>query len=311
MPGNFADRLISVIEEKNSRVCVGIDPVLELMPEHMRPTERFEERFWNPPSEAFRTSPLLAGVGKFCAEIIEAVAEIAPVIKFNSAFFEALGPGGLDLLYRLMAWSTSARFDLLVLVDAKRGDVGSTAEAYASAVFSQYAEISMRPPDAVTVSPWLGSDGVAPFVDQASELGRGVFVLVRTSNPSATEVQDLLTEAGRPLYEHVAALVDKWGAPHIGARGYSCVGAVVGATWPRQLAELRETMPHTPFLVPGYGVQGGGASDVVGAFDADGLGAIVSSSRGIIYAGDGEDFAQAAARATEEMRVAINEALGL
>ena len=309
MPSDFADRLMSAIAEKNSRVCVGIDPVVELMPEHLRPSGRFEERFWHPRIESFRTSPLLDGVGKFCAGLIDAVAEFAPAIKFNSAHFEALGPGGPELLYRLMAWST--RLGVLVLVDAKRGDVGSTAKAYARAVFSRYAEAPMRPPDAVTVNPWLGSDGVQPFVDQAAELGRGVFVLVRTSNPSAIEIQDLVTDDGRPVYQHVAALADQWGAPHIGTSGYSCVGAVVGATWPRQLAELREAMPHTPFLVPGYGAQGGGAADVVGAFDADGLGAIVNSSRGIMYAGDDEDFAQAAARATEEMRVSINEALGV
>ncbi len=305
---NFADRLMAAIAEKNRRVCVGIDPVLDRIPQHLRPLARFVEQFWGPRAEGFRTTPVLAGVGKFCAGIIEAVAETVPVIKFNSAFFEALGPGGPELLYRLMAWST--RFDLLVLVDAKRGDVGSTAEAYASAMFGQYAEIAMRAPDAVTVSPWLGSDGVSPFIEQADELGRGVFVLVRTSNPSAAELQDLVTEDGTPMYRHVARLVSEWGEDLIGESGYSSVGAVVGATWPEQLAQLREAMPHTPFLVPGYGAQGGGAGDVVGAFDADGLGAIVSSSRGIIYASDGEDFAEAAAQAADNMRVEINGALG-
>ena len=228
--------------------------------------------------------------------------------KFNSAFFEALGPGGPALLYRLMAWST--RFGLLIIVDAKRGDVGSTARAYANAMFSQYAEGPMRPPDAVTVSPWLGSDGVQPFVDQARELGRGVFVLVRTSNPSAAELQDLMTADGRPIYRHVAELVSAWGGDQIGESGYSSVGAVVGATWPEQLAELRQVMPHTPFLVPGYGAQGGGAEDVVGAFDDKGLGAIVNSSRGIIYASSGRDFAEAAAEAAEQMREEINRVLG-
>ncbi len=305
MAGNFADRLMAAIERKNSRVCVGIDPVFRRLPAHLQPGGRYSQE------------DILRTVGGFCEAIIASVAETAVAVKFNSAFFEVLCPGGAELLYRLMARST--RLGLLTLVDVKRSDVGSTAEAYASAVFSQYAEGAMRPPDAVTVSPWLGSDGVMPFIKQAEELGAGVFVLVKTSNPSAGEIQDLKAN-GKPIYAHVAELVNRWGANLLGDCGYSSVGAVVGATYPQQLKELRKLMSHTPLLVPGFGAQGAGPEDIVGAFDDKGLGAVVNSSRGIIYAYASErysaefsadQYAEAAARAAEDMRRAINEALGL
>jgi len=305
MAVNFADHLMSAIQEKNSRVCVGIDPVFERVPAHLQPAGRHSQE------------DILRAVGAFCEAIVASVADTAVAVKFNSAFFEALWPGGAELLYHLMARST--RLGLLTLVDAKRADVGATARAYANAVFSQYAEAPMRPPDAVTVSPWLGSDGVTPFVEQAREFGAGVFVLVKTSNPSAVEIQDLQAD-GKPIYAHVAELVNRWGEGLVGESGYSSVGAVVGATYPEQLRELRELMPRAPLLVPGYGAQGAGPEDVVGAFDDKGLGAVVNSSRGIIYAYrdsryseqfSGEEFADAAARAAEDMRVAINRALGL
>ena len=307
MAGNFADRLMAAIERKKSRVCVCIDPVFRRLPAHLQPTGRYSQE------------DILRTVGGFCEAIIASVAETAVAVKFNSAFFEALWPGGAELLYRLMARST--RLGLLTLVDVKRSDVGSTAQAYDSAVFSQYAEGAMRPPDAVTVSPWLGSDGVMPFIMQAEELGAGVFVLVKTSNPSAGEIQDLEAN-GKPVYRHVAELVKRWGEGEglVGDCRYSSLGAVVGATYPEQLRELRELMPRTPFLVPGFGAQGAGPEDIVGAFDDNGLGAVVNSSRGIIYAYanprysaefSADKYADAAVRAAQDMRHAINEALGL
>ncbi len=301
MPEHFADRLMDAIAAKNSRVCVGIDPVYERLPAHLLSNGWYD------------ANSIANDVRRFCTPLMTAVAEAAVAVKFNSAFFEALGPAGPDLLQDLLGAALS--LDLLVLTDAKRGDVGSTAQLYARAVFADYVPFPMRHPDAVTVNPYTGSDGVVPFVELAQEVGGGVFVLVRTSNPSAREIQDL-DAGGKPVYRHVAELVRGWGEGHQGASGYSSVGAVVGATWPEQLVELRAAMPHTPFLVPGYGAQGGAAGDVAAAFDENGLGAIVNSSRGIIYAYAEDDrysaerFDLAAADAAERMRREINQALG-
>ncbi|MGD9495114.1 MAG: orotidine-5'-phosphate decarboxylase [Armatimonadota bacterium] len=304
MAAHFADRLMDAIAAKNSRVCVGIDPVIERMPVHLQPHE------WYSPASVAKD------VRGFCQPLMRAVAEVAVAVKFNSAFFEALGPAGPELLQDLIGVALS--LDLLVLADAKRGDVGSTAELYARAVFADYVPFPMRHPDAVTVNPYAGSDGVLPFVAQAQRFGGGVFVLVKTSNPSSAEIQDL-DAGGKPVYRHVAELVRRWGEGREGASGYSSVGAVVGATWPEQLVELRAAMPRTPLLVPGYGAQGAGAQDVVAAFDDQGLGAIVNSSRAIIFAYASEPYASrfgpeqfdlAAAAAAREMRDEINRALG-
>lgn len=290
MSEHFADRLMAAIKEKDSRVCVGIDPVIERLPEALGGID----------------DPL-ARVREFCSRILSAVAEHCVVAKPNSAFFEALGSGGMELLHEVVA--QAKRLGLIVIVDAKRNDIGSTAEAYARALFE--APDAGSVPDAVTVNAYLGSDGVMPFIETARAAGGGVFVLVKTSNPSSAEIQDL-DAGGKPIYRHLAELVDRWGADGVGESGWSSVGAVVGATWPEQLRELREVMPRTPFLVPGYGAQGGGAEDVAPAFDEDGMGAVVNSSRGIIYAGgDVEDFAAAAADAARSAKSDINEALGV
>lgn len=304
MAEHFADRLMGAIEEKDSRVCVGIDPVPERLPGVLRPPDGR----WTEPaiSEAF---------DEFCSRIIRAVADHAAVVKFNSAFFEALSPLGVGLLDSLIA--TASGLGLITVLDAKRSDIGSTAAAYARAVFGRYPAGQVAAPDAVTINPYLGGDGVLPFLAEADELGAGIFVLVKTSNPSSAELQDL-EAGGWPVYRHAAELVKRWGEDRLGESGWSSVGAVVGATWPRQLIELREAMPHTPLLVPGYGTQGGDAEDVLPAFDDERLGAVVNSSRGIIYAFDREPYAdrfgpdgwdRAAAAATEGMRRAINEAL--
>ncbi len=303
MADNFADRLMAAIREKSSRVCVGIDPVWEKLPAPFAPASRA-------PADAGR---VVDAVRQFAQQILVAVAPSCVAAKFNSAFFERLAPTGLCLLTELVSFARG--LGLLTIADSKRADVGSTAEAYAQAAFGAYAAADAAAaavaPDAVTVNPYLGSDSVLPFIRAAVARDAGVFVLVRTSNPSAAEIQDLVVEGGQPVYRRVADLVSAWGGDYLGASGYSSVGAVVGATWPRELSELRQAMPHTPFLVPGYGAQGGGAADVVGAFDAQGMGGIVSSSRGIIYCSRGQDFAQAAAQAAEDMRVEINRALGM
>ncbi len=304
MAGHFGDRLMAAIQEKDSRVCVGIDPVPERLPDILLP-----------PDGQWTEQSISEAFDEFCSRIIRAVADHAPIVKFNSAFFEALSPLGVGLLDSLVA--TASDLDLLTIIDAKRSDIGSTAAAYARAVFGRYPADQGALPDAVTVNPWLGSDGVLPFLGEADDAGGGIFVLVKTSNPSSAELQDL-DAGGWPVYRHVAELVKDWGSDRVGESGWSSVGAVAGATFPGELVDLRHAMPKTPFLVPGYGAQGGGAEDVMGAFDKDGLGAIVNSSRGIIYAIDRDPYADrfgpdewdlAAAAAAEDMQKKINEAI--
>jgi orotidine-5'-phosphate decarboxylase len=263
---NFGDRLVEAVRRCRTPALVGIDPRWENLPETLRGgagAAPDPERA----AEAYR---------RFGDAVVDVVAGYAPAVKFQSAFYEALGPPGLAALGASMAHARSR--GLLVIFDGKRNDIGSTAEAYAGAYLG-----GPWAADAVTVNPYLGSDGIRPFVAAAARSGGGLFALVRTSNPSAGELQDLDC-GGRPLYRRVAEAVARWGEDHRGAAGYSLVGAVVGATGPAQLAELRAALPGVPLLVPGYGSQGGTAADVAGAFDADGLGALVNSSRGVIFA---------------------------
>jgi len=211
----------------------------------------------------------------------------------------------------------AAAHGLLVINDAKRADIGNTSERYASATLAdpEYASLDDSVgPDAVTVSPYMGEDSVGPFIKMAQEYNKGLFVLVRTSNPGAAAIQDALLSDGTPLYQHVGKLVAKWGEPLIGQRGYSSVGAVVGATNPQQLTTLRELLPSTLFLVPGYGAQGGTAADIAKAFKPDGTGAIINSSRGIIYAYKeakyaGLNWEKAVEQATLAAKAEIGQAL--
>jgi orotidine-5'-phosphate decarboxylase len=269
----FVDRLVEAVRRAGNPVMAGIDPRPEDLP------EGFLDRF---PADR-------AGVARafqeFGCGVVDVVAPLVPVVKFQAAFYEAYGPEGVAALHAT-AGHAQVR-GLLVVVDGKRNDIGSTAEAYARAYLGK-VPVGGRleaawPADALTVNPYLGGDGVAPFVKEAARNGRGLFVLVRTSNASAAEFQDLVAD-GRPLYRHVAERLASWAAPHRGESGYSLVGAVVGATYPRQLAELRAALPGVIFLVPGYGTQGASAADVAGAFDAHGLGAVINSSRGICFA---------------------------
>ena len=222
---------------------------------------------------------------EFGRAVVDVVAPLVPAVKFQAAFYEAYGPEGVSALHATAAHARAA--GLIVLMDGKRNDIGSTAEAYARAYLGKVPVGDRFDPswevDALTVNPYLGIDGITPFVKVAAREGKGIFVLVRTSNASAREFQDLVAD-GRPIYRHVAERLATWALPHRGDSGYSLVGAVVGATYPAELAELREALPGVPFLVPGYGTQGGTASDVAPAFDDQGLGALVNSSRGIAFA---------------------------
>jgi orotidine-5'-phosphate decarboxylase len=220
--------------------------------------------------------------------VIDAVAALVAVVKPQMAFFEELGPPGMQAQADVIQHAAERK--LLLILDGKRNDIGSTAEGYARAYLGP-GGASAWGGDALTISPYLGADSIEPFVTVANDRGAGVFVLVKTSNPGGGQFQDLICN-GQPLYRHVAAHVEELAAASAGEHGYGNVGAVVGATWPEQLAELRAAMPHAWLLIPGYGSQGGTAKDVAAGFDSRGLGAIVNNSRGIIFAHAKKEYAK-------------------
>jgi orotidine-5'-phosphate decarboxylase len=292
----FADKLAHAVRRKNSALVVGLDPRLDMLPTEILTAAR--KAFSDPreaAAEAFRI---------YQARVIERIQPFAVGVKPQIAFYERYGPPGLAAYEHAARQAREA--GLLVIGDIKRGDIGSTAAAY--------AEAHLPLADAVTVSPYLGTDSLTPFLERAASHDCGLFVLVRTSNPSAAEIQDLEID-GVPVYERVASLVQRWGADEIGESGYSSVGAVVGATRPDLLARLRELMPRAWFLIPGIGAQGGQASEIGVVFDRAGLGAIVNSSRGILYAyADPSDpawsdsVAVAAERLRDELRASALQA---
>lgn len=222
---------------------------------------------------------------RFCREIVDVVAPLVPAVKPQAAFFEQLGPAGMTALGEVVRYARGR--NLLVIVDGKRNDIGSTATAYADGYLG--AE-SAWGADALTINPYLGDDSLTPFVQMAEKRGAGLFVLVKTSNPGGGQFQDLTFE-GRTLYRRVAEHVEQLATQTAGQCGYGIVGAVVGATYAEQLVELRQAMPHTLFLVPGYGSQGGTAKDTAAAFDERGLGAVINNSRGIIFAHERKEYA--------------------
>ncbi len=284
---HFADRLSAAIKEKGSPVCVGIDPNLSLLPKACL-------------CDSADSAEQLELVGQFCADVLEAVAPYVPAVKPQIAYFEQLpGPEPFSGMALYSAVIRAAReLGLVVIGDAKRGDIGSTAGAYAAAHLT-----GEDAADAVTVNGYFGLDGVAPFLDAAQPTGRGVFVLVRTSNPSAKQVQDFADAQGRPFYEHLAGQVANMGETLLGRSGYSLLGAVVGATYPDEARRLRSIMPQQMFLVPGYGAQGATAEDCTAAFHDDGTGAIVNASRSVIYAHNrypNLEWKQAVAQAAKE-----------
>lgn len=281
------DRLMTLIEEYGNPSVVGLDPTAALVPPQVvddLASEVADEV--DDPAEV-PAARLAVAFFEFNRAIIDAVADVVPAVKPQIAMYEALGPAGVDVYTMTTEYARDR--GLYVLGDVKRGDIGSTAAAYArhlAGVADPDGGEAHDPwhEDAVTVNPYLGTDGITPFVDAARDADKDLFVLVRTSNPSSSELQELELADGGRVYEHVADLVEGWGADTIGEHGYSRVGAVVGATHPQEGRALRARMPHTFFLVPGYGAQGGTAADVAGMFDAQGCGAIVNSSRGIIGA---------------------------
>jgi len=283
---HFADRLMRVVDERHSQLVVGLDPRLDHMPREIA-----GEAGGRPGQGAEAAARAII---EFNRAVIDAVASEAAAVKCQIAFYEVFGVEGLRAYAETLRYAR--RRDLIVIGDVKRNDIGSTAEAYASAhLGGRGARAGTGATDfcadAITVNPFFGSDGMLPFLEAAQEAGAGLFALVKTSNPSSGEIQDLKTDA-RPIYSHIARLVEQWGSNYRGSCDYSLLGAVVGATYPQVQVELRQLMPHAVFLLPGVGVQGAGVKDVLGAFDSKGYGALVSSSRGIIYAWEHDPYAQ-------------------
>lgn len=277
----FAERLHDAVRLKGTAALVGLDPRWDDLP----PVVTADL----PAGLAGDPGARAAAFEHFCRRIIDVVAPLVPAVKPQAAFFEQCGPIGVLALQRVIAHARSQ--GLLVICDAKRGDIGSTAEAYAHAYLAgENPEAAPFAADALTVSPYLGADTLEPFVRLANERGAGIYVLVRTSNPGAGSFQDPVAD-GKTTYGRVAEVVEELTNWTRGDAEYGAVGAVVGATYPEELAALRGLMPHAPFLVPGYGSQGGTAADVAGAFDDHGLGALVNSSRGILYAYRKEPYA--------------------
>lgn len=305
------NQLTEKIKKLNAPIVVGLDPMLKYVPEHIQ-------------KKAFAEfGETLEGAGEaiwqFNKEIIDATCDLIPAVKPQIAMYEQFGIPGLCAFKKTVDYAKEK--GIVVIGDIKRGDIGSTSAAYAVGHVGkvQVGCKSYVPfdEDFVTVNPYLGTDGIKPFVDVCKENQKGIFVLVKTSNPSSGEFQDKLVD-GRPLYEMVGEMVAKWGEEHMGD-SYSYVGAVVGATYPEMGKVLRKIMPKTYILVPGYGAQGGKAADLAPYFNEDGLGAIINSSRGIIaaytqekYARFGaENFADASRQAVIDMIDDITGAVGL
>ncbi|REJ96785.1 MAG: orotidine-5'-phosphate decarboxylase [Planctomycetota bacterium] len=271
---SYSERLNAAIREKRTPALVGLDPRWDALPAEVRGRRPDGERgSYSDRAEAFR---------EFCCRIIDVVAPLVPAVKPQAAFFEECGHWGAAALAHVIGHARQA--GLIVICDAKRGDIGSTAEAYARAYLAgDKPEAAPWGADALTVNPYLGADTLQPFVSTAVARGAGIYVLVRTSNPGAGHFQDRRTE-GEALFECVAQTVEELARGDATGDDFGPVGAVVGATYPEELAALRLQMPHVPLLIPGYGSQGGTAADVAGGFREDGLGAVVNSSRGIIFA---------------------------
>lgn len=279
MSQHFTDRLIAAIKEKQSPTCVGIDPVYSRLPAEINENQELNDET--------DSEVALDAVLEFCRRVIKIVAPHVPAVKINSAFFEQFYWDGVEGYFDVI--QEADRAGLIVIGDSKRSDIGTTAELYAKAQlgepsFSNLDELTG--PDAVTVVPYAGLDGVKPFIQIAREDGKGVFCWVRASNESASEVQGVKLESGLTFAEHMGQLVNTWAKDDglVGLQGYSSVGAVVAAKNPDELKRLREIMDACYFLVPGYGAQGATAEDVAPAFKPDGTGALITASRSVIFA---------------------------
>lgn len=298
------DRLIDKIIKTNNPTVAGLDPKLDFIPDFIK--EESYNKFGHTLEGA------ADAILTFNKGLIDALCDIVPAVKPQCAYYEMYGWQGMRALYDTIEYARSK--GMFVITDGKRNDIGTTMEAYANAHLGTVnIENSQEKPfngDALTVNAYLGSDGILPLIDVCNKYDKGIFVLVKTSNKSSGELQDKMVD-GEPVYKMMGNMCEQWGKSLKGKHAYSGVGAVVGATYPQQLTELRQALPHTFFLVPGYGAQGGSGDDIKGAFDKEGLGAIVNSSRGIMCAykkGNYEqtDYAMAARNEAIRMRDEIN-----
>src|SRR6266508_3381108 len=265
----FGDRLAEAVERKRSQLLVGLDPRPDLLPVELAGDAHLGR------------AQAAEACGRFCRGVIDVVAQYAVGVKPQLAFFEALGSEGMRALEDVCAYARTA--GLLVVADAKRGDIGSTARAYAAAYLEPRDDLAPLA-DAMTVSPYLGRDSLEPLFAACRREGAGIFCLVKTSNAGVADIQDLALSDGRPLWQHVAHLVAEWGEELVGEHGLSSVGAVVGATHPRAVGEARRLLPRAVLLLPGVGAQGAGPADVARAFTSGPASALVTASRSILYA---------------------------
>lgn len=274
----FSDKLIDKIKELDNPSVAGLDPRLEYVPEHIRETA-FKDH-----GTGFEGAA--AAILSFNKGLIDALCDIVPAVKPQLAYYEMYGLEGLKAFDETVRYARSK--GMLVIADGKRNDIGSTAEAYSAAFLGRNGLNGGTQPvfdaDALTVNPYLGIDGIKPFIEDCGKYDKGIFILVKTSNKSSGQLQDLMTEEGKPVYQIVAEFVEEWGEGLVGRHGYSSIGAVVGATYPQQAMILRRIMKRAYILVPGYGAQGGSASDAARCFNSDGLGAVVNASRSIMCA---------------------------
>ncbi len=286
---HFADRLIEAVNRKQNPSIVGLDSDFSKLPDSLKG------------SIVESPEACSEAIMKFNKSVIDSIKDTVPAVKLQSAFYEIYGPSGVKTFWKTAEYAKSK--GLVTVADVKRNDIGNTSKAYSRAYLGKDSPI-----DCITVNPYLGSDGIRPFIDDVDANGKGIFILVKTSNPSSSEIQDLTCD-GEKVYEKVAGLVNGWGQGSTGTSGYSSVGAVVGATYPEEAKRLREIMPRSIFLVPGYGAQGGGAADVMSCFNKDGHGALIHSGRGIIFASGGNDFSEAAGQAAMKMKSDVTKAL--
>lgn len=305
---NIMDSLIERIKETNNPTVIGIDPKYDMVPNCIK--NKYDST--------------LEGMAKACTEfnkeLIDATYDIIPAVKLQLAYFEKLGIAGIQSFKETIKYAKEK--GMITMADAKRGDIGSTCSAYSSAYLGRVetadGEEAVYDADFITLNPYMGTDSVMPFIEDCKKYNKGAFIIVKTSNKSSGELQDLKLESGRTVYEEVAHLVEKWGEDLRGEYGYSSISAVVGATYPEQLKELREEAKHTFFLIPGYGAQGGKAEDIALGFDENGIGGIINATRSLMGAyklerwkdkyGDA-DFKEATRAEAIRMRDELNRAI--
>ena len=305
---NQIDRLIEKIKETNNPTVIGVDTRYDMVPDCVK-NKYFKD-----------IKGMCSAMLEYSKALIDSTYDIIPAVKLQSAYFEMYGVEGIKLYKEMIDYCKEK--DMVVMADVKRGDIGSTSAGYSKAYLGKNTinekEEGIFDVDFATVNPYMGSDCINPFVEDCKKYDKGIFVLVKTSNKSSGELQDLKTEDGEEIYKKVAKLVNTWGKDLIGQYGYSSVSAVVGATYPKQLKELRELMPHSYFLIPGYGAQGGKAEDIALGFDENGLGGIVNASRSLMCAYKSnlwkdkfkeEDYAKATRAEAIRMRDELNNAI--